>query len=89
MDYVDLSHSFCKLVGYEREALMGKRYDDLTAPDRNNVYTIFNVFCQLEYMHGLWILVAGRGTGILVRCEAWLRTDKLIEARMQPVGAGY
>jgi PAS domain S-box-containing protein len=87
--YVQVSDDFCRLVGYEREVLLGKRYDDLTAPETNDLVTVFNLFCQLEYMHGLWMLVARSGTRILVRYEAWLRSDRLIEGHMQLVGARY
>ena len=31
--YVEVSDSFCQLVGYQREELVGMRYDDLTAPN--------------------------------------------------------
>jgi PAS domain S-box-containing protein len=87
--YVHVSDDFCKLVGYDRETLIGKRYDDLTAPGTNDILMVFNLFCQLEYMHGLWMLVARSGTRILVRYESWLRPDLLIEGHMQLVGAGY
>lgn len=85
--YVYVSDEFCKLVGYSREELVGTRYDDLTAPDTNDLRTVFNLFCQLEYMHGLWMLVARSGARILVRYESWLRPDRLIEGRMQLVAA--
>jgi PAS domain S-box-containing protein len=87
--YVQVSDEFCKLVGYDRETLVGMRYDDLTAPETNDIPTVFNLFCQLEYMHGLWMLVARGGARILVRYESWLRPDLLIEGHMQVVGAGY
>ena len=35
--YVEVSDSFCQLVGYQREELVGKRYDDLTAPNTNDI----------------------------------------------------
>jgi PAS domain S-box-containing protein len=85
--YVYVSDDFCRLVGYTREELMGTRYDDLTAPDTNDLRTVFNLFCQLEYMHGLWMLLARSGARILVRYESWLRPDRLIEAHMQLVTA--
>src|SRR5579862_5357906 len=83
--YVYVSDEFCKLVGYTREELIGKRYDDVSAPDTNDLRTVFNLFCQLEYMHGLWMLLARSGRRILVRYESWLRPDRLIEAHMQLV----
>ena len=35
--YVEVSDSFCQLVGYQREELVGKRYDDLTSPNTNHI----------------------------------------------------
>jgi hypothetical protein len=79
--YVEVSDSFCQLVG--------KRYDDLTAPNTNDIPTVFGLFQELGYMHGLWLLVSREGTRILVRYEAWLRPDSYIEGHMEVVGAGY
>src|SRR2546425_10263750 len=87
--YVEVSDSFCRLVGYQREELVGKQYDDLTAPNTNDIPTVFSLFQKLGYMHGLWLLVSREGTRILVRYEAWLRPDSYIEGHMEVVGAGY
>ncbi|MGB7847604.1 MAG: PAS domain-containing protein [Candidatus Acidiferrum sp.] len=87
--YVEVSDSFCKLVGYTREELLGMRYDDLTAPDTNDIPTVLEQFSKLGRLHGLWMLVSREGTRILVRYEAWLRPDSLIEGHMEVVGAGY
>ncbi len=87
--YVEVSDSFCQLVGYQREELVGMRYDDLTAPNTNDVPTVFGLFQKLGYMHGMWMLVSREGTRILVRYESWLRPDSYIEGHMEVVGAGY
>jgi PAS domain S-box-containing protein len=87
--YVEVSDSFCQLVGYQREELIGKQYDDLTAPNTNDIPTVFGLFEKLGYMHGMWMLVSREGTRILVRYEAWLRPDSYIEGHMEVVGAGY
>ncbi len=87
--YVEVSDSFCQLVGYQREELVGMRSDDLTAPNTNDIPTVFGLFQKLGYMHGLWMLVGRGGTCILVRYEAWLRPDSYIEGHMEVVGAGY
>jgi len=87
--YVQVSENFCTLLGYSRPEIIAKRVDDLTAPDTNDIQTVFDLFARLGYMHGLWMLVARKGTRILVRYEAWLRADSLIEGHMEVVGAGY
>jgi PAS domain S-box-containing protein len=84
--YVEVSDSFCRLVGYQREELLGKRYDELTAADTNDIPSVYKMFSKLGYMHGLWMLVSRDGARILVRYESWLRPDSLIEGRMEVVG---
>jgi PAS domain S-box-containing protein len=87
--YIEVSDEFCKLVGYSRDELLGKRYDEVTASNTNNIETVFSLFARLGYMHGLWMLVSREGTRILVRYESWIRPDDLIEAHMEVLGAGY
>src|SRR6266404_6139253 len=40
-------------VGYQREELLGMRYDDLTALNTNNIPTVFRLFAKFGYMHGM------------------------------------
>ena len=87
--YVQVSKDFCKLVGYEEEELLGRRYDEVTASGTNDIDKVFSLFLKLGYMHGLWMLVSRQGTRILVRYDSWMRPDKLIESHMEVVGAGY
>jgi hypothetical protein len=49
--------SFCQLLGYQREELVGKRYDDLTAPNTNDIPTVFGLFQKLGYIHA-WSVAA-------------------------------
>ena len=86
--YVEVSDSFCQLVGYRREELIGKRYDELTAPGTNDIPTVFRLFVSLGYMHGLWMLADRTGTPILVRYEAWVRSDCYIQGKMELVAFG-
>jgi PAS domain S-box-containing protein len=88
-NYIEVSDSFCELVGYKREELLRKRYDELSAPNTNDILCVYRMFQRLGYMHGLWMLVSRGGTRILVRYEAWLRPDSMIEGHMEVVGAGY
>jgi len=87
--FVQVSDSFCQLLGYRREELIGKPYDDVTAPNTNDIQTVFNLFAELGYMHGLWMLASRRGTRVLVRYESWIRPDSYIEGRMEAIGAGF
>lgn len=86
--YVDVSESFCKLLGYRREELIGEKYDVLTVPKTNDIPTVFSLFVSAGYMHGIWVFAHRRGTRILVRYEAWFRSDGLIECQMDLLGAG-
>ena len=83
--YIEVSDSFCQLVAYEREELIGKRYDDLTAPGTNDIPTVFRLFVRNGYMHGLWMLRHRKGTPVLVRYESWIRLDCYIESKMELV----
>jgi PAS domain S-box-containing protein len=87
--FVQVSDSFCQLLGYRREELIGKPYDNVTAPNTNDIQTVFNLFSELGYMHGLWMLASRRGTRVLVRYESWIRPDSYIEGHMEAVGAGF
>jgi PAS domain S-box-containing protein len=81
--YVDVSASFCDLVGYKREELIGMRYDKLTAPNTSDISATYNLFTKLGYMYGLWVLLHRAGYQILIRYEAWLRKDSYIESKIE------
>jgi len=87
--FVEVSDGFCKLVGYAREELLSMRYDDVTAPNTNDIPIVLGQLLRLGYLHGLWMLVSRDGTRILVRYHSWLRPDSCIEGHMEVVGAGY
>jgi PAS domain S-box-containing protein len=87
--FVQVSESFCQLLGYRPEELIGKPYDEVTAPNTNDIPTVFRLFTQSGYMHGLWLLASRQGTRVLVRYESWIRPDSYIEGHMELVGAGY
>jgi PAS domain S-box-containing protein len=86
--YTDVSDSFCKLLGYRREELIGKKYDEFTAPGTTDIAVVYELFANAGYMHGIWVLVNRSGTHLLVRYEAWYRSDGLIEGQMELLGAG-
>ena len=49
--YVEVSESFCKLVSYEGDKLIGTRYDRLTAPETADVATT-NSLTRFRYIDG-------------------------------------
>jgi|ERR1700676_2802919 PAS domain-containing protein len=81
--YVDVSQSFCDLVGHKREELIGTRYDHLTALNTADIPLTYTLFSKLGYMHGLWVLLHRTGYRVLIRYEAWLRPDSLIESKIK------
>jgi hypothetical protein len=58
------------------------RYDDLTAPNTNDIPTVLEQFLKLGYLHGLWMVVSREGTRILVRFDSWLWPDSFIDGHM-------
>jgi PAS domain S-box-containing protein len=87
--YVDVSDAFCNVLGYSRKELIGKRFDEVTAPRTNDIPVVFELFLRNRYMHGIWILLnRSQTTRIIVRYEAWLREDRRIECNMELLGAG-
>jgi CspA family cold shock protein len=85
--YVDVSESFCELVGYETKELIGMPYDALTAPNTTDIGTTHDLFSRVGYMHGLWMLVHRTGYRILIRYEAWRRPDTNIRSNIEVVQA--
>ena len=83
--YVRVSNSFCELLGYTSEELIGRRFDEITAPRTTDSMTIFNLFKKLGYMQGLWMFVHRTGKRILIRYESWLRADSFIETNIEVV----
>jgi PAS domain-containing protein len=47
MRFVEVSDVFCKLVGCTREQLLGMRYDDLTAPNTNDIPIVLGQLLKL------------------------------------------
>jgi hypothetical protein len=71
------------------EELIGKRFNEVIAPQTVDIPVIFELFLRSGYMHGIWILLnRSRNTRFIVRYEAWLQPDRLIECNMELLGAG-
>jgi PAS domain S-box-containing protein len=87
--FLEVSDSFCKLLGYRREELLNQRVDNVTAPGTNDVGIVFDLLLRMGYMHGVWILLnRARNTRLIVRYEARLLENSRIECTMELLGAG-
>ena len=83
--YVWVSDNFCELLGYKIDELIGRRYDEVTASTTSDIPATSRMFKKLGYMHGLWMLMNRTGERILIRYEAWLRADSLVESNIEVV----
>jgi PAS domain S-box-containing protein len=86
--YVEVSPSFCKLLGYPENELIGRLYDEFTAPRTSNIEAILDIFRKVGHMEGIWVLLHKSGTKIFVRYDAFVREDGLYESHMELIGAG-
>jgi PAS domain S-box-containing protein len=87
--YLEVSDGFCRLVGYSREELLRMKLEDLAAPGTVDITTAFNPSKETGCAHGLWLLVSREGTRILVRYESRVRSDLVMQTRLELIGAGY
>jgi PAS domain S-box-containing protein len=83
-----VSPSFCKLLGYTEEELLGRRYDDITVPRTNHIPMTLKMLVNNGYQFGIWVLAHRSGTKLFIRYETFARSDDLFEARMELLAAG-
>jgi PAS domain-containing protein len=86
--FVEVSPSFCKLLGYREDELIGKLYDEVTMPGTNHIPITWQLFMTTGYLFGIWVFAHRRGTKLFVRFEAFARADGLYESHMELLAAG-
>ena len=86
--FVQVSPSFCKLLGYTEDELIGKLYDDVTVPGTNHIPITWQLFMKTGYLFGIWVFAHKSGTKLFVRFEAFARADGLYESHMELLAAG-
>ncbi len=86
--FVEVSPSFCELLGYTQAELLGKSYDEVTVPRTNNIPLVLEMFLKMGCMSGIWVLAHRSGTKLFVRYESVIRKDGLFESQMELLAAG-
>ena len=86
--FVEVSPSFCRLLGYTEDELIGKLYDDFTVPGTNHIPITWELFLKTGFLFGIWVFAHRSGTKLFVRFEAFARADGLYETHLELLGAG-
>jgi PAS domain S-box-containing protein len=86
--FVEVSPSFCKLLGYTEDELLGRLYDDFTVPGTNHIPITWQLFLKTGYLFGIWVFAHKSGTKLFVRFEAFARADGQYETHMELLAAG-
>ena len=86
--FVEVSSSFCKLLGYREDELVGRPFEDVTVPRTNNIPVLVKMLIENGYLQGIWVLAHKSGTKLFVRFATVLRSDGLYEASMELIAAG-
>ena len=86
--FVEVSPSFCKLLGYTENEIVGRPFEDFTVPRTNNIPVLLQMLIKNGYLQGIWVLAHKSGTKLFVRYATVLRTDGLYEASIELLAAG-
>jgi PAS domain S-box-containing protein len=86
--FVHVSPSFCKLLGYSEEEMLGMTFDEFTVPRTNHIPILWQLLIDKGYLQGIWVFAHRGGTKFFVRFETFARSDNLYETRMDLLGAG-
>jgi PAS domain S-box-containing protein len=86
--FVEVSPSFCKLLGYTEEELLGRTYDEFTVPRTHHIPIMWGLLQKNRYMQGIWVFAHRTGTKLFVRYEVFDRDEEHFEAHMELLGAG-
>jgi PAS domain S-box-containing protein len=86
--FVEVSPSFCKLLGYAENEIIGRPFEDFTVPRTNNIPVLLQMLIKNGYLQGIWVFTHKSGTKLFVRYATVLRTDGLYEASIELIAAG-
>jgi PAS domain-containing protein len=86
--FVHVTPSFCKMLGYAEDELIGKPYDEVTVPGTNHIPITWQIFLKTGYNFGIWVFAHKTGTKLFVRFESFARADGLYETHLELLAAG-
>ena len=86
--FVEVSPSFCKLIGYDENEIVGRPFEDFTVPRTCNIPVVLQMLFQNGYLQGIWVLAHKSGTKLFVRYATVLRTDGLYQSSIELFAAG-
>ena len=85
--YVDASPKACELIGYERAELLGKRIDDVSAPESEVVQKKFEKYVRDREQDGVFVLKHKNGHRVPVQYRALVLPDGCMAAQWEPLDA--
>ncbi len=53
--FVEVSPSFCKLLGYAENEIIGRPFEDFTVPRTNNIPFLVQMLIKNGYLQGIWV----------------------------------
>ncbi len=80
-----VSDSFCVLVGYERQQLIGKPIESLYGLGMTVFPKNLGLVLHFATLRGVWMLLHRDGTRLLVRYQAKLVVDLRIDVELEPI----
>lgn len=86
--FIEVSPSFCKLLGYPEDEILGLPFEDFTVPRTNNIPFLVQMLIKNGYLQGIWVFAHKSGTKLFVRYATVQRADGLYEASIELIAAG-
>ena len=83
--YVEATPKACELIGYEPTELIGKRIDDVSAPDSESVQKQFQIYVKDKEQEGVFVLKHKNGRTVPIRYRALVLPDGCMAAQWEPL----
>jgi PAS domain S-box-containing protein len=86
--YIEASPKACELIGYERLELLGKRIEDVSAPDSEFVKKKFEQYVADGKQDGVFVLKHKNGRSVPIQYRSFVLPDGCMAAQWEPLDAG-